>query len=53
MGGKGGFRAALLQSALSKMVLACKGVKVVSVNPWKEEEYDRKHDCWNDAPDFK
>ena len=45
MGGKGGFRAALLWSALSNMVLACRGIKVVSVNPWKEVEYDMKYDC--------
>ena len=35
------------------MVLACRGIKVVSVNPWKEEEYDGKHDHWDDALDFK
>ena len=37
------------------MVLACKGIKVVSVNPWREEEeeYDEKHDFWNDTPEFK
>ena len=53
MGGRGGFRAALPQSALSKMVLACKGIEVVSLNPWKEEEYEGKHDFRDNALDFK
>ena len=33
IGVRGGFGVALLQSALNKAVLACKGVRMVSANP--------------------
>ena len=44
MDGKGGSRAALLWSALNRMVLTCSGVRVVSVNPYKGVEYEMRYD---------
>ena len=43
MGGRGGSRAALCLSALIRTELACKGVKIVSANPYKVKIWYNKH----------
>ena len=44
MGSKGGLEAAHLWSALSKIVLACRGVSVVSEKPCADVKYGMKFD---------
>ena len=40
MGGRGGTREALVLSAFMRTELACKGVKMVSGNPYKLKKMD-------------